>query len=297
MKELTIYHRLEMWTSYIIMAVLSWTLLSTSLYITKQSTNIHKDITEEELINTTIEFTPISFNGMDEDGDIVVRHLTLPRGFFSWFIPLNCLLVAIFCLLKSYTYFLCAVEGQEKQILKFFAVIDRFLEKMESLILLMALGTMLMIYLIQIILQNLAPTWLSAIQGGAWMTQVSTLMVGVVGFFGASLALRSRRHIKVDLVSKLVSIRTMRQITAIMDNVGFVVTIVFAVLGMEYINFLRHDGAFITKLSAGVGDAAYFISIPDWPFKIFIPVAFGILAFRFLKGMVDGLLTTKRMHS
>ena len=293
MSRLTVFNRLEKACITVILFVMSWLSFSSCLYLVKHTNIIYKTIQEDCLIQTQIRLTPILFSSMDDDGDTVTQHFTIPKFLLTQLIPFLCLIFGFYFMFKCYTSILDAIEGKEKGVMQFLENIDQKIEKMESIVLVSALSIMLIIYFIQIVLQNIASQFLAFIQGGSWMPQIATLMVGIVGFFGASLALRSRQHIKIDIASRLLPMKVMNQIMVVLDSAGFGISLVFSLISIEYINFLYEDGSFFTKFNAGTGVDAHFLTIPDWPFKIFIPIAFGILAFRFFKSMVEGLIKTK----
>ena len=291
--RLTVFNRLEKGCITVIFIVLSWLCFSSCLYLVKHTSIIYQTIHEDELLHTKIKLSPVIFSSMDEDGDAVTQYFTIPKFFLTLLLPFLSLVFGFYFMFKSYTSILDAIEGQERSVVRFLEYIDDKIEKVESFILVTALSTMLGIYFIQIILQNIASQFLANIQGGSWMPQIATLMVGVVGFFGASLALRSRQHIKIDLASKILTRKVMTQITVVLDTAGFAISLIFSLISTQYINFIYNDGAFFTKLNVGTGVDAHLVSIPEWPFKIFIPIAFAILAFRFFKSMVEGLIKTK----
>jgi len=291
--RITVFNRLEKGCITIILIVLSWMSFSCCLYLVKHTNIMYKNIYEDELIQTRIKLTPVIVTSMDEDGDTVTQHFTIPKFILSLLMPFLCLISGFYFMFKCYTSILDAIEGQEIGVLRFLEYIDHKIEKFESFVLITALSVMLGIYFIQIILQNAASQFLATIQGGSWMPQIATLMVGIVGFFGASLALRSRQHIKIDLASRILTRKVMNQITVVLDSAGFAISLIFSFISIDYIHFLYTDASFFTKLSVGTGVDAYLFSIPEWPFKVFIPLAFGILAFRFFKSMVEGLIKTR----
>ena len=293
MQRITVFNRLEKGCITVILLVFSWMSFSSCLYLVKHTSIIYKTIYEDELLQTRIKLTPVIVTSLDEDGDTVTQYFTIPKFIISLLLPFLCLVFGFYFMFKCYTSILEAIEGQERSVMRFLEYIDNKIEKLESIVLITALSVMLGIYFIQIILQNVASQFLAAIQGGSWMPQIATLMVGVVGFFGASLALRSRQHIKIDLASRILTRKVMNQITVVLDSAGFAISLIFSFISIDYINFLYSDGSFFTKLSVGTGVNAYLFSIPEWPFKIFIPFSFAILAFRFFKSMVEGLIKTR----
>lgn len=293
MLRITVFNRLEKGCITIILIVMSWISFSACLYLVKHTHIIYNTIVENELKQTHIQITPIIVSSIDEDGDEVKQYFTIPKFIISLFLPFLCLICGFYFIFKCYTSLLDAIEGQERSVVRFLEYIDNKIERFESIVLVAALTIMLCIYFIQIILQNAMPQFLATIQGGSWMPQIATLMVGVVGFFGASLALRSRQHIKIDLASRMLSRKVMTQITVVLDTAGFAISLIFSLISTDYIYFIYHDNSFFTKFNVGSGVDAYLLSIPEWPCKVFIPVAFGILAFRFFKSMVEGLIKTR----
>jgi len=292
-KQVTIFEHLERYIKTFIMVILACMFFISCIYLVKQTNLIYGTIKDDALMNTKIQLNVFVFSSIDEDGDSVKQYIKLPKYIFTFLIPFICFILGFYFTLKSYSCFLTAISGKEKPFLKFLENIDLKIEKFETIMLIFALSSMLIIYFIQIIMQNLSPELLGAIQGGSWMPQISTLMVGVVGFFGASLALRKRQHIKIDIASRILPMRLMKQFMVVLDTAGFAISLLFSLLSIQYINFLRRDGSFFTKFNIGEGAAGHFLSIPDWPLKIFIPAAFIILSFRFFKAMVEGLIKTK----
>jgi TRAP-type mannitol/chloroaromatic compound transport system permease small subunit len=91
-----------------------------------------------------------------------------------------------------------------------------------------------------------------------------------VGLLGAMAASRDDNHITIDLVSRLLEGRTESVARIITGLVSSVVCLALAWHGMRFVLFERED------------QAIAFASVPAWMCELIIPVAFGIMALRFL---------------
>lgn len=103
-----------------------------------------------------------------------------------------------------------------------------------------------------------------------WSVELSSVLLMYVGFLGASMATRDRKHIRVDAVRKKMSPRQL----PLYNAVGGLVTILFCIfLGGLALHFL------IGKVERGGTMQAS--GLPDWVISLPIAVALAIMVVRF----------------
>ena len=128
----------------------------------------------------------------------------------------------------------------------------------------------------QILLRNL---WDTSIGWGDPLLRVTVMWVGLLGAMAAS---RDDNHITIDLVSRFLEGRAEAATRIITGLVGAVVCTALAWHGMRFVLFERED------------QAIAFASVPAWMCELIIPVAFGIMALRFLTGVLAQLVPAVR---
>ncbi len=128
----------------------------------------------------------------------------------------------------------------------------------------------------QILLRNL---WDTSIGWGDPLLRVTVMWVGLLGAMAAS---RDDNHITIDLVSRFLEGRAKAATRIITGLVGAVVCTALAWHGMRFVLFERED------------QAIAFASVPAWMCELIIPVAFGIMALRFLTGVLAQLVPAVR---
>ena len=128
----------------------------------------------------------------------------------------------------------------------------------------------------QILLRNL---WDTSIGWGDPLLRVTVMWVGLLGAMAAS---RDDNHITIDLVSRFLEGRAEAATRIITGLVSAVVCTALAWHGMRFVLFERED------------QAIAFASVPAWMCELIIPVAFGIMALRFLTGVLAQLVPAVR---
>ena len=124
----------------------------------------------------------------------------------------------------------------------------------------------------QIVLRNL---WDTSIGWGDPLLRVTVMWVGLLGAMAAS---RDDNHITIDLVSRLLEDRAKSVTRSVTGLFSSVVCLALAWHGMRFVLFERED------------QAMAFASVPAWMCELIIPVAFGIMALRFLTGVLAQLV-------
>jgi TRAP-type C4-dicarboxylate transport system permease small subunit len=123
----------------------------------------------------------------------------------------------------------------------------------------------------QIVLRNLLET------GFSWIDPLLRLLVLWTGMIGATVASRDNRHIRIDLFSRLLSARLHLYIQVV---VGLFTTTVCAIIAWKGAVWVRMD--YLDGLTG-------FEGLPAWLLEVIIPLAFGLIALRYLVHSVDWL--------
>ncbi len=153
--------------------------------------------------------------------------------------------------------------------------LNNILSKIESLLLIIILFTMIFLAFLQVVLRNFIS---SSISGADVFLRHLVLWVG---FIGASLATKENRHINIDALSRLLS-QTSKRIAAVVINL-FSATVCFFLMRAA-ITFIKSEKEAGSVLLA---------NIPTWIFQIIIAIGFGLMTLRFLLHALENLLPQK----
>lgn len=147
-----------------------------------------------------------------------------------------------------------------------FATIKKGVYKLEDMVLILLLLTMIFMAVLQIVLRN---TTGSAIVWGDTLVRILVLWTGLVG---AMAATRQNNHINIDIVTRYMSTG--------MATIVNSITLLFAslicfVTAWYSLAFVRMEFEFSTPA---------FANVPTWACQTIIPLAFLVMALRFLAG-------------
>ena len=147
------------------------------------------------------------------------------------------------------------------------------LPRLEEGFLCLLLITMIVLAVVQIVLR-------SFFSGGfLWADPFLRYLVLWSGMFGAALATKKGKHIALDVVSYLVPVHVQPWLKCLLD---FFSCIVASVLSYAAFVFVKNEAEF---------GATALLSIPSWYWNLVFPLAFALIAFRFLSaGVVDMLV-------
>jgi C4-dicarboxylate transporter DctQ subunit len=140
---------------------------------------------------------------------------------------------------------------------------DQIIARMEEVLLVVLLGSMLLIAFFQIVLRNVFSTGLD------WGDPVVRNLVLWVGFVGAALATREGKHIQIDLLSRWIGPRAKKVADALTQGFSFLTC---CWLIWASIKFIINEVEMRNMLFSG---------IPSWASEIILPLTFGSMAFRF----------------
>jgi len=153
-----------------------------------------------------------------------------------------------------------------------FAFVDRIFKRVVEGVLATVLLGMVALVFLQVILRDFFNSGIS------WADVVGRHMVLWVAFLGAMLATRSRQHLSIDLLSRLVPRKIRNILRFFLDVVAFVVCLS---LMMAAVTLVMEERAMGTEL---------FLGVPLWVVQLIIPFGFLMMATEYLIGVVLDVL-------
>jgi len=155
--------------------------------------------------------------------------------------------------------------------------IDLVLSSVEKFLICVTLTVMLVMASMQVILRNFFDS------GIGWGDIFVRHMVLFLLFFGASLSTREKRHIQMDVSSKITP-KKLKPLVSLIIN-SFCIIVNFYLAKSSYL-FLLGEIQFPTIL---------FAKVPTWYFISIMPVGFGIITFRFFLNWIENILVLLRL--
>ena len=143
------------------------------------------------------------------------------------------------------------------------ARLDRFGRYFENTLLSFLLGLMIAIGTMQIVQRNFFSTSFS------WSDELLRLLVLWLGLVGAVAASRDDKHITIDILSRYLSEKKNLLLRLILDLFTAVICATLAWYGGR---FVKMEGEF---------GSTVLTDLPAWIFEAIIPVAFGLIAYRY----------------
>ena len=162
---------------------------------------------------------------------------------------------------------------------KIFARVAGIITWAEETFLCLLLFSMILLACLQIFLRIFFST------GILWIDPLLRYMVIWAGLFGAAVATKHSKHISIDIISHLVPEQFLPWLHALINLFSGTVC---AVLTYAAIIFVRDEA-----LYGGRG----ILAIPSWCLNLAFPIAFGIIACRFLGLAYRDLAQTMRHSS
>lgn len=138
----------------------------------------------------------------------------------------------------------------------------------ENTALVLSLLSMLLLAVIQIVLRNFFDA------GIYWAEPFLRMLVLWVALLGAMVATRERNHINIDVASRYLSPLARKAAVSIVSGVSAVICGMVAWFGCKLVLFELED----QNIAFG--------SVPTWTTEVIIPVAFAVMALRFLHEMI-----------
>ena len=150
--------------------------------------------------------------------------------------------------------------------------LDKGLYRIENSLIVLILGTMILLAFLQVVLRNFFST------GILWGDIFLRHLVLWVGFIGASLATRNKKHINIDVLTRMLPVRIVPLVQIIVDGITIIVVFVLMKAAWRMVVFEKEGGS---ELFAG---------LPVWIFQLIIPLGFGLIGFRFLLHILQNIL-------
>ena len=135
---------------------------------------------------------------------------------------------------------------------------------LENSILVGVLSGMILLAGLQIVLRNFVGAGLS------WVDEALRLMVLWIAMIGAVAASREYRHISIDSVSRFLPPRGRLWSALIVDLFTAGVSLTLCWYSYEFVAFEFADQAVLLG------------NLPAWPFEAVLPVAFGLIGYRYI---------------
>lgn len=144
------------------------------------------------------------------------------------------------------------------------------LHRIEDAILVSLLSVMIVLATAQILLRNFFDA------GFIWADPLLRVLVLWLGLIGATVATRSDKHIRIDLLSHFFKRNTHRLIQSIIGQISAWTCLVIAWYGLTWIQLDYSDGVIA------------FAGIPAWILEIIVPLAFALIGLRYLVMSLGG---------
>ena len=146
------------------------------------------------------------------------------------------------------------------------------IERAETAVLVLVLGIMVIFAFLQVVLRNIFH------EGILWGDILLRHLVLWVGFLGASLATREKKHINIDIFSRFLS------------DKGKVVVRFGTNLFSVFICTLLADASWTFVQDEQMMGTIVFADIPAWYFQVIIPIGFILMSFRFLAQSLENIV-------
>jgi TRAP-type C4-dicarboxylate transport system permease small subunit len=140
---------------------------------------------------------------------------------------------------------------------------DAAIERVEQILIVILLSSMILIAFLQIILRNVFST------GLVWGEPLVRNLVLWIGFVGATLATKEEKHITINLVPTGLPSQGKNFIVLMTRLFSFSICLLLTYAALK---FIRNE--------AEMGNTA-FLNIPTWIPGMILPMTFGLMTFRF----------------
>ena len=140
----------------------------------------------------------------------------------------------------------------------------RWIHRLEDYVLITLLLSMILLAGIDILAR-----WIFG-GGISWVPPLLRVMVLWLGLLGALLATRTKEHIAIDLLNRMVSPKANQILQAITHLFASAVCLIIAYHSQLFVDMARE-----------FNDIA-FAQIPAWPLQLIIPITFAAMGLRFL---------------
>ena len=150
--------------------------------------------------------------------------------------------------------------------------LDKFFQKIELVLLVTFLGSMVLLAFTQVVLRNFFDT------GFIWADTIVRHLVLWSAFVGAALATSEDRHISIDALTRFLSPRT--------KHIAMVFTSTFALVVCYYLAMAAWTYVFEERQYGG----ELVLSIQTWVALLIIPLGYHLLSFHFFVKAIESLV-------
>jgi len=147
--------------------------------------------------------------------------------------------------------------------------LDQWLAKTEAGLLILLLFLMVFMSFGQVLLRNFLN------MGILWTDIFLRQLVLWVGFLGASLAVRERRHISIDVLSHFIPARVRPFLQIGVDFSAGLISAFLTVAAWRFVQFEMESSSTL------------FLGLPAWIFQTILPFSFAMITMRFFLGVFD----------
>lgn len=156
--------------------------------------------------------------------------------------------------------------------MRFFGVLDSAFKRVVQAVLAVVLLSMVGLVFLQVVMRDVFHS------GITWADVVGRHMVLWIAFLGAMLATRSRQHISIDLLSRLISRRARNVLRFFLDIVACIVCIVLA------------KAAIVLVVDERAMQTVLFLDVPLWVVQLIIPIGFIAMSVEYALGVTLDVL-------
>ena len=150
--------------------------------------------------------------------------------------------------------------------------VDRAIAVLETALIVLLLGVMVLLDFTQVILRNFFSF------GFTWADTLLRQMVLWIAFLGASLAVQERKHISIDVLTRFLPSRATKYSRFATDLFTAVVCLIFLKASVKFVENEIAQGTILL------------LDIPTWYFQFIIPVGFALMCFRVLLKMLKDVM-------
>lgn len=153
--------------------------------------------------------------------------------------------------------------------------IDQAIDRIETVLVVVFLSTMMILAFLQIFLRNVFTT------GLVWGDMLLRNLVLWIGFIGATLATREGKHINIDIISRSLSPSVRGWVEF---GIHLFSLLICSLLTYASLKFIRNE--------AQMGTATL-LGIPIWILEVILPVTFALMSFRFALRSMKSIASLK----
>jgi len=157
--------------------------------------------------------------------------------------------------------------------MKFVNTLDRILAAFEKSIIVFILIGMIVLSCLQIVLRNI---FASGIPSADIVLRHLTLGLA---FVGASMATREEKHLRIDVIPRMISGQWGKLIGLLTYTISMLVCVIFARAGWNFVALEQQS------------ETLFVLNIPLWVAKLTIPCGFLLIVFRLVLKMIEQSFT------